>query len=150
MLFGKNAKKSTKPLIIVSIQWLESIQKTIPKEITDSNGNIFDFSNHLFTGLIDRQNCFNDKFYSFKKNAFTEEKVCWNVKGYVCEVPKFMADIQIYWRLRLDAIIELRTDVNKEDYYCLILFNNNSNPVFCVIDSKLSFTERVRLELNNY
>ena len=94
----------------------------------------------LGVGLIDRNHLSNNnKFYSIKKDEFTEEMDCWGFKDE-CQFPKFMADIPNYWRNKLDAIIHLEDD-------WLILFNNNSKPVFCMASKSMSFTEAVRIHL---
>ena len=65
-----------------------------------------------------------------------------------CPEPKFIDCMPDYWRTKLNGILDLSEyRFNRRERW-LLVFNNQSKPVFCIVDKDKKFTEGVRLEFN--
>ena len=78
-----------------------------------------------------------DKYYS--PTSTNEVGTVW---------PKFIADIgdNHEWRKKLDAVIDLSQDLINPQNSWLLLFDDNSKPLFCIIAKSESFNKGVRLQ----
>ena len=94
-------------------------------------------------GVIDTKNSSILMFYSFQRDMALEPKDCSDVD---CVLPLFLTDIPDYWRSNLNAILDLTNDTINQRQSWLLLFNNKSKPLFCIVDKTQNFTKGVRLD----
>ena len=98
-------------------------------------------------GVIDTTTNSKPKYYNIQSNEDRSSQC----PPQDCPEPKFVDCMPTYWRTKLNGILDLSEygfyPFNRRQSW-LLLFNNQSMPVFCIVDKNNTFTEGVRLELN--